>query len=81
MSEQKAPHRADHVRNGAWSTLVHHAAIQEKNPNYMQYVLADLSKLGEVLNIPEFSATMDDHRHDMEQRFKLETLDPVTNAN
>jgi hypothetical protein len=73
--------RPSHVLTGVWTNLTQHCISQEKNPNFMQYLFADLAKLGEVLKVPEFTAAMDIKRHNIETRFNLVSIDDVAAAN
>jgi hypothetical protein len=81
MDDANAPH---HVVTGIFTTLVQHACSQEKNPNYMQYLLATLAKLGKQQGWEGFPEACDIYRHDLERRFSktgVESIDAVANAN
>jgi len=58
--------------------IVEHAIASEKNPNYMQYVMAilqvDAESQVKIVNAQCYKAL----RHDMEKRFGLATLDALT---
>jgi len=58
--------------------IVKHAETVEKNPNYMQYLLALLQLDFEFRQDSVKAGCFKDLRHDMEKRFNLGSLDVLT---